>query len=465
MTAVKVNNLRTKPSELSNASDPDSLSDLYKPAAGNTSRATAATTAKVIRKKSSKLGNGAANTLEEDASNWIHRDKLAQIESKELEDFRIGRRISERAENGSRDKRQRLASPVRIPDEDDYDPYRDDSGTGAVKSFIPIPAAGRPGGSRIPVPRSVSSSITQSEQGSSGHETRSRTGSNGWTTNPVEQSPMSQPGSNDSGSEHQAQKISPPTSPVITNGTSSALNAAERSSPTKARTQAKSGPPTSRKVTPVAQRQPSSASKKAAIAGAKSPPELKRPSTSNGSAGVRPSTSHRPEGDPPWISTMYKPDPRLPPDQQMLPTHAKRMAQEQWEKEGKTGTVYDREFRLLNSDEFPTNPIPLSQRNSRIVSPTSNTTADGDRIHQTTLTARWPLSDSPPLGSPRSQTSARPGTSGTEHGGYKTIPSISKPRTSTPLHSPSLHMQTMRLPEVQDDDEKKKTGCCACVVM
>lgn len=28
---------------------------------------------------------------------------------------------------------------------------------------------------------------------------------------------------------------------------------------------------------------------------------------------------------------MYKPDPRLPPEQQLLPTHAKRLQQEQWE--------------------------------------------------------------------------------------------------------------------------------------
>jgi len=149
----------------------------------------------------------------------------------------------------------------------------------------------------------------------------------------------------------------------------------------------------------------------------------------------------------------------------MLPTHAKRMAQEQWEKEGKTGTVYDREFRLLNSESFPTNPIPASQRNSRMIIPTSNITADGDRIQQTTLSSRWPLSETPPLGSPRSQTSARPGTSGTEHGGYKTIPSIAKPYGSTPLHSPGLQMHTLRLPEGNEDNEKKKAGCCACVVM
>ncbi|KAK4975592.1 hypothetical protein LTR28_009234 [Elasticomyces elasticus] len=45
---------------------------------------------------------------------------------------------------------------------------------------------------------------------------------------------------------------------------------------------------------------------------------------------------------------MYKPDPRLPPDQQMLPTHVKRMMQEQWEREGKTGSMYNRGIDLLD---------------------------------------------------------------------------------------------------------------------
>ncbi|KAG9239268.1 hypothetical protein BJ875DRAFT_345975, partial [Amylocarpus encephaloides] len=58
-----------------------------------------------------------------------------------------------------------------------------------------------------------------------------------------------------------------------------------------------------------------------------------RPPTRSGELG--PSNSvKRPEGDPPWLASMYKPDPRLPPDQQLLPTVARRLQQEQWEKEG-----------------------------------------------------------------------------------------------------------------------------------
>ena len=48
----------------------------------------------------------------------------------------------------------------------------------------------------------------------------------------------------------------------------------------------------------------------------------------------------------------YKPDPRLPPDQQLLPTVAKRLQQEKWEQEGKFGNIYDKEFRPLNEEGF-----------------------------------------------------------------------------------------------------------------
>ena len=97
-------------------------------------------------------------------------------------------------------------------------------------------------------------------------------------------------------------------------------------------------------------------------------PNTKRPGTSSGGTPTgsitRPSTSHSPpDGDPPWLATMYKPDPMLPPDQQMLPTHAKRLAQEQWGKEGTAGSVYDREFRLLSPNGFAQPPASQQRDN------------------------------------------------------------------------------------------------------
>jgi hypothetical protein len=188
------------------------------------------------------------------------------------------------------------------------------------------------------------------------------------------------------------------------------------------------------------------------------------------------------EGDPPWIASMYKPDPRLPPDQQMLPTHAKRLAQEQWEKEGKTGTIYDRDFRLLNAECFPTNPRASmiedagagasasagGAANMDAKTSTRNSTNEEDKIKTTVLTSHWPLSGTSLLDSPRSINSQRPGTSG----GYKTIPTIPSPKTQPPAQaSPRTTMQQpLRMPEPPAKQEGKKKnkedgGCCGCVVM
>src|SRR6201999_1549016 len=59
-----------------------------------------------------------------------------------------------------------------------------------------------------------------------------------------------------------------------------------------------------------------------------------RPGTRSGETPPG-SSNKRPEGDPPWLSSIYSPDPKLPPEQQLLPTVAKRLQQEQWEREGK----------------------------------------------------------------------------------------------------------------------------------
>ena len=185
----------------------------------------------------------------------------------------------------------------------------------------------------------------------------------------------------------------------------------------------------------------------------------KRPGTSSGTP--RPSTSHRPEGDPPWIANMYKPDPRLPPDQQILPTHAKRMAQEQWEREGKTGSVYDREFRLLNTEEFmrgeTKTPSPIPPE------PSPKDEKFEDRKPQ------WPLP------SPKAESfSNRPDTSHSNHGGYSTIPTIRTPPAPLSPRSPvgsipprrksPQPQQPIRLQE-PPEDEKTKKGCGCCAVM
>lgn len=110
------------------------------------------------------------------------------------------------------------------------------------------------------------------------------------------------------------------------------------------------------------------------------------------------------EGDPPWLVSAYKPDPRLPPDQQLLPTVARRLQQEKWEQEGKFGSIYDKDFRPLTGEGFLSPPENMpSSSSDDIVKQEVEKPADD-----------WPLKSpevpkspaSPPC--PRSRTSRLP---------------------------------------------------------
>ncbi|CAI4212932.1 unnamed protein product [Parascedosporium putredinis] len=188
---------------------------------------------------------------------------------------------------------------------------------------------------------------------------------------------------------------------------------------------------------------------------------------STSSAGTRPSTrsgdfstaTRQPEGDPPWLVSAYQPDPRLPPDQQLLPTVARRLQQERWEKEGKFGNVYDKEFRPLTDDGFLQPPEKREVESKQ---------GEPEPDH----TAEWPLRDDVS----RSQT-PKPTLNS-----YSTMPKISdKPPQLSPLPSPrtpgmSSHHQPLSPMEMSSrhdqqsqhqEQEKQKTGggCGCCIVM
>ncbi|CAM1502785.1 Fc.00g075610.m01.CDS01 [Cosmosporella sp. VM-42] len=181
---------------------------------------------------------------------------------------------------------------------------------------------------------------------------------------------------------------------------------------------------------------------------------------SNGSIATRPSTrsgelspgNKAPEGDPPWLVNTYKPDPRLPPDQQLLPTVARRLQQEKWEKEGKFGDVYDKEFRPLNDNAFLKPPEPEK-----------SPSAEEENQQQSD---EWPL---------RVETTKSP-----RQGSYSTMPKISDKPLLSPLPSPRTPMtphaleqeQTTSRPEPkaperqpQEPAEDTKDGCGCCIVM
>lgn len=66
-----------------------------------------------------------------------------------------------------------------------------------------------------------------------------------------------------------------------------------------------------------------------------------------------PSPNKRPpsaKGEPPWIQHSFSPNPSLPPEEQLIPTVAKRLEQERLEKEKGLVTVWDRQMRPLEGD-------------------------------------------------------------------------------------------------------------------
>jgi hypothetical protein len=496
LVPTRVSDLHKKPSgDLSAGnSDPDSVLEYYKGPDGKNgsgSRSRSSSQAAVTRNKKKGVKPENWEQLEKDQNNWIHRDKLKEIEIKEMAEagFRVGRssRSNSRSQSAVRAKRDRKNSELSDPmsnNEDDDPPPR-------KRVVSTIPAADeedneqmnwdlrtpeeiaadneqwairhnnynhnvRPSTSRIPIAKLSPVPVPYTYVERDAPLPRSRKGSANWSgdalalngarvrsgsvssqvimddvdaTERIVQAPL----------QH---NFSNPASPV-------------NRSPQKARTPAK---PSLASGT----RKPSSTLKapaKPRIVSGNSP---KRPGTSGGSIS-RPTTSHRPEGEAPWIASMYKPDPRLPPDQQIIPTHAKRIQQEQWESQGRVGSMYDTDFRLLNTDE------PSDKRLSQI-----NPIELEEERERQEQEKQWPLPSPSPTKKytpERADTNLRSPTN--EQGSYKLTPTIPQSprgpsRSSTHRTAPSISApkprKTTRLPEPAHDSESEKKGRC-CIVM
>lgn len=460
----RVNQLARKQSDTSGTgSEADSLLDLYKSSDGKS-------TSNGHGDKSKTTSGPKWNQDQLDDSNWIHRDKLAQIESRELEEAGlrprdISRTSSKRTREQSNERRIAAASvdeqsdksnshwqerrtPVipTIPDGDEdpeSSPYHwdsrfsEDALTDRERENPSVRNhAIRPSTSRIPVPKS--GPIPAPNAPTETRKTRSRVGSSASTN----ESPNQGRARARSGSVGSQILLDDADEPEFRNPGQTASNFSSPGSPPKTRASGKASTPSNAKK-PSSNR--ANAQPKQRSSSTSSP--AKRPGTSSGSS--RPPTA-RPEGEAPWIATMYKPDPSLPPDQQIIPTHAKRLQQEQWEKEGKTGSIYDRDFRLLNTETFAKPDVkPLELEKTEIA-------VKSDEPE----TEQWPLP---------SPSSARPGTSGTEHGGYKTMPTINNsqaPPRSTPTPLPAASPKPQEIIRVEDPPEpvKDKKRCC-CIVM
>ncbi|GES60777.1 teaA receptor TeaR [Aspergillus terreus] len=385
---------------------------------------------------------------ESDSENWIHRDKLAKIESEELqqaailfhrrglENGRTSRRnhdlhnsamsvTSARTEqtepwpNLHEDHREFTGSPTPY-DDDAPDERRNwdlrrpeeiaaDVAEDNASHFYRNPGL-RKSSSRIPIPTSSPAPMSPEHFGRESSGQRSRA-----TTN-----------EDDAMSTGKPRRASEPITVDSTDAstppgsTSRPVSRGLQSHPTSKKTGARgtatrktSAPPTTRKTTP----------RNRAVSGNGN----QRPTTRSGE--TRPTTAvNRPEGDPPWLATMYKPDPRLPPEQQMLPTHAKKMQQEQWAREGKTPTAYDREFApLAIGPDGPPRVEPKEEKK------------DDDAPAADEKPQPLPASPQPPT-QPDSAKMAEPGTRPGTSSGYSPMPRLQEPPQAglTPRWSPPV---------------------------
>ncbi|KAL2836345.1 hypothetical protein BJY01DRAFT_58650 [Aspergillus pseudoustus] len=426
-----------------------------------------------VKKGDTKDGTGIQlNNLNEE--NWIHRDKLARIESEELQQAailfqrrpgtgstRAGRGRSRDQQQGSisgttattsapteplepwpdlqedqkkQDQENRAMSPG--PDQDRSDEERQHwdlrrpEEIAADLEFSASYMYRNPGlrksSSRIPIPTASPAPLSPDQIDREFFTPRSRA-----PTNEEEESPSivmprraSEPLTVDSASTSSPPCDSRPSS----RGVQTSQNAAVKKIPAKpSPTNRKTSAPNPKKTTTPRNRAPSSNN-------------TQRPTTRSGE--IRPTTAaNRPEGDPPWLATMYKPDPRLPPDQQILPTHARRMQQEQWVKEGKTPTTYDREFAPL---AIASDPVPVQ-----------------DKADKQTEKPRGPEPLKPEgLGLHSLPKSPEPGTRPGTSTGYSPMPKLQEtpPLGLNPRFQTSVTAQGP--PPAADDKVEKGCGCC-----
>lgn len=493
LTHARIEQLGRQESSLSRSgSEADSLLDLYRHGSSRD-----AATAEV----DSDIPENMYRPENDDPDGWIHRDKLARIESEELQAAGINlakarrsmaRRTSSREGPATErdqghvqareEKPQRTTSPV-AENADEAEPttwdfqgredHAGDNGPALAAYANPI---SRKTGSKIPV-------LSTSPRETPVLRKRTLSGS----VSPDEGLSKARPRAGSAGSQVIAEDGTGVTEAPATRASPSKSKASKPSTTTTTTT-----PSTvtgSRKATP-SQRKASATTKTGSPpkTGATSTP---RPGTRSGES-ERPRTAiNRPEGDPPWLATMYKHDPRLPPDQQIIPTHARRQQQAQWTEEGAVPNTYDRDFSPLavhaDKDLRPPSQIEAgstSEAEAAAANQPPWETAGGPAERRGAgLTVRVP--PLPPAGA------SRPGTSDAKTGGYSysPMPKVpASPKVATagltplgPLPGSQLHPHPhhagggpghdpdrLVAHNLADEDKlggRSKTGCAGCCVV
>lgn len=417
-------------------------------------------------------------------SRWIHRDKLALIESHEMQEAgikmsRIGSSNSKSngptehslhneerghrqdlydAEEGKQSK-LRSSSPQQEPEENQDHVIQFDLRTLEEIATAPHSAHNSPpayrhqglrsSSSRIPLPKSSPVPIPHEHIARNTPLNRTRGASGNWSA-----------GDEDSISYNKIRSRSHSVGSQVLLDDGEQLDETPSTSPSK-RTAVKTGQASSggaRKATSALRNASDSSKPRTASTTYRSSPG-QRPKSRSGLES-RPATAiNRPEGDPPWLATMYKPDPRLPPDQQLLPTHAKRLQQEKQEKDGILAPTLDEDanhITIHNQDELQpstagNNPeTPTAGDNLESSTSGNNSEAQGVPENESS----WPLKTSP------AKENGSPGLGGTEHGGYSTIPKVQSPPPISTAASPKPAQQPK-----EEEQVPKERGCGCCVVM
>lgn len=416
-----------------------------------------------------KSAAGSPTDPEADQSKWIHRDKLKEIEIREMEEagFRVGRtsRSNSRSQSATRRRtnselaegrqsgddryERRIVSPIPAEDEEQYHAWSPADSDEAAPEMQPPSRTNhtvRPSTSRIPLPKTSGIPVPAAVADREAPLPRSRTGSASWNGDIAAAGARVRSGS--IGSQVLLDDYMDEKQHGHRRNNSSSASASSMKQPPKSSNKAKAA---GKSAAAAGSRKTSTTSRNTTKSRQVSA-NNKRPGTS-GNAVSRPTTAHRPEGEAPWIATMYKPDPRLPPDQQIIPTHAKRMQQEQWETEGRVGSMYDTDFRLLNTEDMG------GQRLSQI---------DPLALEQERQSGQWPLPSPEKQPSP-SHEKLEPTADkspAVEQPQFKLTPTIPQsPRVPSPRpcsikRVASEKPKPTRVPDLPEDVPEKKGTCC-----
>ncbi|KAK4127986.1 hypothetical protein N657DRAFT_631684 [Parathielavia appendiculata] len=402
-------------------------------------------------------------------SKWIHRDKLAKIESEELQAAGIilpRQRDRERSKSQNRPRRDQSQDKITgsgrsIAGSENAVPRSRKNSAATTTDMRTLDAASIPSwdlrrpeeiqeegdghwvvnangkGSRIPVAKDSPVPIPTEHLARDARLPRRRDGSPGLEDTITYPKPRARSGS--TGNALAKVPSTPPTTQA---------NKRPDSSPKKPATATVSKKPKPANGTAGRPKTRGAASKDSTSSGT----ATTRPSTRSGEREFSSSHCKPMEGEPPWMVSAYRPDPRLPPDQQLLPTVAKRLQQEKWEREGKFGSVYDKEFRPLTDEGFLKPPENGTQE--------KEVDKEAEKEGQKENEGDWPL-----------KAEAKSPTLPARTNSYSTMPKIADtpavntlPSPRTPGHQPQLS-QTVRVPEPPEETTQKKGGCGCCIVM